>query len=697
MECNYTTAQTPDKGVQVGPEPIPAPNAILAPTQDSIPGFGGNLIEAGIVINGNKSAVYKSKAYPANADGKQRPGATVEYSSEFSIGEGIGGIPELPWGYIRAEFFECANFQYVDTGVTVTPSTGVRFKIWQNNSSRYMVLAGNMVSPSDPGIFFPLISYKGRVGVNIRGALYLLPDGGYSSTTAGVVNGNGFMVINEKLEGKVNWLNNGQLLFKAESFTEHRSLPRTLQSGDGTIYVGTQGPIKINNYEGRIYFFDISDGSRVRMQLVPAIDPTGTPCMFDKVTRVPFYNTGWRPFIVGFTLEQALQLSKLPATGGSLTVSLPWEAQLIQYNTKVEEALQTAKNKGWTITVQYRDPEPDSTIYNKYAHCKTRADLTAVNADFTNDLTSDGEWVYPLPELTSFGAGWGEHFFSKAMVKWSVPLPKAINLNNVWAYCNNLQHLDIYAPSATQISNAGRGCGKIKYYKLYAPKATLVSVIASYNSVLQEVELDTPNVTNAEGYFFYSYGLQRVKCNADMFHNVTNGKNMYLDNRNLIEFPTSYPALSAANGMFSGCRITGQQAISILNSIPAYSSGTHEITMGIHIDYQNDAEVLAAIDAATAKGWTVMTQWTGTPTNTASTFGLKRIWVRKREAEQGEYEAQDGSRWQIEWCDMLSAPDASTPEDHGYELFQSVEVAAEQWDLISWVNSEQEEELTQEL
>lgn len=86
MEYSYTTSQAPDKGVQVGPEPIPTPNATLAMTQDNIPGFGGNLIEVGIVTNGTNRAVYMSKAYPANADGAQRSGAVVEYGSEFSVG-----------------------------------------------------------------------------------------------------------------------------------------------------------------------------------------------------------------------------------------------------------------------------------------------------------------------------------------------------------------------------------------------------------------------------------------------------------------------------------------------------------------------------------------------------------------------------------------------------------------------------------
>ena len=53
MEYNYTTSQAPDKGVQVGPEPILTPNATLAMTYTNIPGFGGNFIDSYVVVDGN--------------------------------------------------------------------------------------------------------------------------------------------------------------------------------------------------------------------------------------------------------------------------------------------------------------------------------------------------------------------------------------------------------------------------------------------------------------------------------------------------------------------------------------------------------------------------------------------------------------------------------------------------------------------
>ena len=94
---------------------------------------------------------------------------------------------------------------------------------------------------------------------------------------------------------------------------------------------------------------------------IPTLASTGTPCLYETISDQNFYNAGTGAFIAGFdTVEQALKLATLPdvtaetdATKKSLTVSLPKEAQLA--STGVPAALQIAADRGWTITVQYRE------------------------------------------------------------------------------------------------------------------------------------------------------------------------------------------------------------------------------------------------------------------------------------------------------------------------------------------------------
>ena len=76
--------------------------------------------------------------------------------------------------------------------------------------------------------------------------------------------------------------------------------------------------------------------------------------MYDKVDKAPFTKSGSGSFIVGMTLSQARKLSNLPATGGSLTVSLPTG---YDSDAGVMSALDSARANGWTLTIQTYTPE----------------------------------------------------------------------------------------------------------------------------------------------------------------------------------------------------------------------------------------------------------------------------------------------------------------------------------------------------
>lgn len=103
----------------------------------------------------------------------------------------------------------------------------------------------------------------------------------------------------------------------------------------------------------RIFDFVVSQGKYVTRNFVPALDQSGTPCMFDIYSRQTHYNdpTATAPFIVGMTLEQVREL-KLPTGGGTITLALPYEASI---DGKAQAALETARAQGWTLTIRYDD------------------------------------------------------------------------------------------------------------------------------------------------------------------------------------------------------------------------------------------------------------------------------------------------------------------------------------------------------
>lgn len=121
------------------------------------------------------------------------------------------------------------------------------------------------------------------------------------------------------------------------------------------------------------------------------------------------------------------------------------------------------------------------------------------------------------------------------------------------------------------------------------------------------------------------------------------------------------------------------------------------LTVSLPTGYEQDSAVAESLEAARAKGWTLTVQ-TYEAEAAAATFGMRRVWVRRVQDEQGGYVDADGTRWAVEWCVDMLTPDDSTPDQHGYELYRSTEAAVAYWELQTWVDPEAEREfLTTEI
>lgn len=316
------------------------------------------------------------------------------------------------------------------------------------------------------------------------------------------------------------------------------------------------------------------------------------------------------------TLEEALALASLPDGGGKMSVSLPWDAQFA--DTGVPDALQIAADKGWVIKVQYRDGA-ESERYSRYAAFTTDDEIKAAYPDYKNDLTTDGGWIYPLSSLAKHA----DFFFQNCKAKYAYfDIPK-INTSSRFAYGSSIEEYVINAP---------RLSGGYAFLGNYAVKVT--------------------------GYF----------------PNVTNGSWLFAG-ESVKEFYADFPKLQTATGMFSYTQLNKASVLQILGSLPSYSSGSHPLTIGIHVDHKTDEEVAAAIADAEVKGWTVMEQWNGTATaQAASTFGLRRPAIY---AKVGTMELPDGTTEQyLDWGHYVT-----NWTENGYVEFASVEEAKEYFNV----------------
>ena len=269
------------------------------------------------------------------------------------------------------------------------------------------------------------------------------------------------------------------------------------------------------------------------------------------------------------------------------------------------------------IEVSWRD-------INKYAECKTIADMLAINSDYKNDLTSDGEWIYPLPEFikTEFGDG----IFTTALNlrKIKLTLPKATNIgwmfhmSNVW----NLEEIDLSAPVATSATHI------------------LQSSFLSNVPKLKKCKISLPNITDISQLIWY-VGIRSI----DLY----------------------CPKIKNAWSAFMSTQLDKESTLNFLNQLrPVTWTTDHYVGIGIHVDLKNDEEVLAAIAEVENKGWVFNSlQWNGTPTTqTTTTYDLRKptIYAKIHTLENGEQH--------FIWGHYVT-----NPEDY-YE-FSSVEEAKE--------------------
>ncbi len=249
-----------------------------------------------------------------------------------------GGADKLPAGYTRLEFLEATSTQYIDTGIPL------------NSESDVSAVAA--ATREYGGYIF------GSMDVTERRRLLAL---GNNNSQPAVFSGHGSVYrytynINTLVPKEYRF--NGRILtVDGETVETYGEVPYFESTTPCYLFaynrlaVGSDGRMW-----GRIWWLKIAG----RAQFTPALDPTGTPCMFDTVTRKPFFNAGSGQFVagVGTVAQLASLLRNLPATGGELTLSLPAEAN----TPEVAELLQACHDtKGWTLTVQEYRPAAAAT------------------------------------------------------------------------------------------------------------------------------------------------------------------------------------------------------------------------------------------------------------------------------------------------------------------------------------------------
>lgn len=235
-------------------------------------------------------------------------------------------IDVLPAGYLAAEFLESTGQQYIKTDIPASGDLRIlcNYEITLNGCVCGSRIGNEIRKPNDAYY----VHFSSSQGITF-GYQYI-----YNFLGSFETNKKSFFKATSDLEI------DGKVITKKEKDT-FTGIPLFVFSCN---MLGSQAL----PFCGKIFNLTIEEETHKAI-FVAALDKQGAPCLFDKISNQPFYNSGTGSFIVGMTLPQARNLRKLPARGGTLTISLP---EGYESDSGVAAALETARAKGWTLTVQ---------------------------------------------------------------------------------------------------------------------------------------------------------------------------------------------------------------------------------------------------------------------------------------------------------------------------------------------------------
>lgn len=205
----------------------------------------------------------------------------------------------LPVGYKRLKYLQATGMQYIDTGLIPDSDTGCRIETEPSQYIQFTLLAG---AGSEKESFVPLQSYSNNtIGFSTKAiSCYPLLDG--SDTEKGKEALSGGYKAFGRITVELNYKNSG--IWNYSDSLNEVSRAISLRSFGLNLYLFARnynnmspGDTYFYGWDAPIYSARFSKGQNLSADFIPALDPTGAPCMFDIISQEPFYNEGTGDFL----------------------------------------------------------------------------------------------------------------------------------------------------------------------------------------------------------------------------------------------------------------------------------------------------------------------------------------------------------------------------------------------------------------
>ena len=186
------------------------------------------------------------------------------------------GVGSLPLGYTRVEYLESTGAQWIDTGYVPNNETGIYLYQHKLRYGDHLPM-GCRNSSATQTRFYALRSVVDVDDAAIQGGFGWGP-----------------------------WVQTPEFFGPSKSYTNYKNsrvaegeninpvaikaLPFTPEYSIFMFAPNIGGGVGYQAWRGRIYEAEITQGEAVVMSFVPCLDPNNRPCMFDTVSKKPFYN-----------------------------------------------------------------------------------------------------------------------------------------------------------------------------------------------------------------------------------------------------------------------------------------------------------------------------------------------------------------------------------------------------------------------
>lgn len=256
---------------------------------------------------------------------------------------------DIPADYTKVDFLESSGMQKIDINYQPTENTGY-YTDFENTSTQ---LYQHVLSASADGAALVFTPHYNGGDYNFFAAV-AYRDGTQRWNIAD-------LELLSRKKVKFNYLNTHTCVINNQHKFDIPTDPlKEYQEATTCLFMYPTSVHQNEGLVGRLYAAEITEDESIAMDLIPVLNDTGTPGMYDKVGKQFYENSGTGAFIVGIkTLNDARMLNNaLPdvtaESPDSITLSLPVEAST---DAPAQKALKELSDRGWNIIVQYREDE----------------------------------------------------------------------------------------------------------------------------------------------------------------------------------------------------------------------------------------------------------------------------------------------------------------------------------------------------